>query len=109
MTAPARSGGLRVLYPVSRQVKEKMERGELKFRSLADAMWALLGRNKWRILEVRIGSAVAYIAADVDADEYYYTNALEEALRFVAREPGSVVLMTWDEMREVARKATVEQ
>ena len=114
MTAPApapgagaeRNGGLRVLYLVEKEVKEKIERGELQFATEYDAMRALLRSDVIRVLEVRVGSAVAYVVALLEDDEYMYAATAEEAIRMAAEDPDAVILMTHEEIERLVKKAT---
>ena len=114
VTAPApapragaeRNGGLRVLYLVEKEVKERIERGELKFSTEYDAMRALLRSDVIRILEVRVGSAVAYVVALLEDDEYHYADNVEEAIRMATEDPDDVVLLTHEEIERLVKKAT---
>jgi hypothetical protein len=113
MTAPApapgagaeRTGGLRVLYLVEKEVKERIERGELQFATEYDAIRTLLHADTIRVLEVRVGNAVAYIVALLEDDEYMYSSTAEEAIRIAVEDPDDVVLMTYEEVEKLAKKA----
>ena len=114
MTAPApapragaeRTGGLRVLYLVEKEVKERIERGELKFATEYDAIRALVASDAIRVLEVKVGGAVAYVVALLEDDEYHYANSAEEAMRMAVEDPDNAVLMTYEEVERLAKKAT---
>ena len=113
MTAPAptpgagaeRTGGLRVYWLVNAEVKERIERGELKFSTEYDALRALLLADTIRVLEVRVGSAMAYIVALLEDDKYMYAATAEEALRMAVEDPDNAVLMTYEEVERLAKKA----
>ena len=114
VTAPApapragaeRTGGLRVYWLVNKDIKEKIERGELKFATEYDAMRTLVRADTIRILEVRVGSAVAYVVALLEDDEYHYASSAEEAIRMAAEDPDAVILMTHEEIERLVKRAT---
>ena len=113
MTAPApapgagaeRTGGLRVYWLVNKDIKEKIERGELKFATEYDTFRALVKTDAVRILEVRVGGAVAYVVALLEDDEYHYASSAEEALRVVEEDPNSTILMTYEEIERLVKKS----
>ena len=114
MTAPPaapaggaeRSGGLRVYWLVNKKIAEKIERGELRFGSGYDAARALIIADMVRVLEVRVGSAAAYVVAFLEDDEYHYAATPEEALRIALENPEGAALMTYEEIERLIRKAT---
>jgi hypothetical protein len=101
-----RNGGLRVYWLVNKDIKEKIERGELQFATEYDAMRTLVRADTIRILEVRVGSAVAYVVALLEDDEYHYADNVEEAIRMATEDPDDVVLLTHEEIERLVKKAT---
>jgi hypothetical protein len=113
MTAPVpapgagaeRNGGLKVYWIASKEIKEKMERGELKFANEYDAARALIISDVIRVLEVRAGGAAAYVVAFLEDDEYHYASSAEEAIRIAVGDPGDVILMERHEIEMLVKKA----
>jgi hypothetical protein len=113
MTAPPaapaggaeRNAGLRILWIVNKEVMERIERGELRFRSEYEAMRALLVTDTTRVLEVKVGNAVAYIVAFLEDDEYRAASSQEEAIRIAVEDPEGVTLVAREEIERLVKKA----
>jgi len=78
----------------------------VKFATEYDAMRTLVRADTIRILEVRVGSAVAYVVALLEDDEYMYAATAEEAIRMATEDPDDVVLLTHEEIERLVKKAT---
>jgi len=113
VTAPAlapragaeKTGGLRVLWIVDREVKEKIERGELKFATEYDAIRALVVSDVIRVLEVKVGQASAYVVMFLEDDEYHYADSIEKALKIAVEDPENAALVVYEEIEKLAKKA----
>ena len=113
VTAPApapragaeKTGGLRGYWLVNKDVKERIERGELRFSTEYDALRALVISDVIRVLEVKVGRTSAYVVVFLEDDEYHYADSVEEAIRITAEDPSAVTLMTYEEIERLTRKA----
>jgi hypothetical protein len=113
MTAPApapgagaeRNGGLKVYWIASKEVKEGIESGRLRFSTEYDALRALIVSDVIRVLEVRAGGATAYVVVFLEDDDYHYASSAEEALRIAVGDTSGVILMERHEIEMLAKKA----
>jgi hypothetical protein len=94
-----------VYWIVSKEVKEGIESGRLRFSTEYDALRALIVSDVIRVLEVRAGGAAAYVVAFLEDDEYHYAASAEEALRIAVGDTSDTVLMERHEIEMLVKKA----